>query len=60
MWGPNEEVSEKKNIINWPGLFSCDVLAMIVAPLCPCPKSMLEAKLKLRGNGIGRGNFKAA
>lgn len=59
MWSPNQEVSEK-NIIDWPRLLSCDILEMIVSSLCPCPKSMLEAKLKLWRNGIGRGNFKAA
>ena len=39
--GPAQEVSEGKNICQWPGDHSCDILANNVAAFCmsrSCPK----------------------
>lgn len=39
---------EGNNFSNWTRNRSCDVLAKTVA-LCPCPKNLLESKLKING-----------
>lgn len=43
--GPDQEVSEGKNISKWPR----DILAKYVATFFFCPKNMPEAKLKSLG-----------
>lgn len=41
-----QEIAEEKNITSWPGVHFFDILTKNVAVFCPCPKSVLEAKLK--------------
>ena len=43
---PSREVSEVKNISKCSRDHPCNILAKNVTAFCPCPKSLLEPKLK--------------
>lgn len=45
-WGPDQEVSENKNISNCDSDTSYDSLAKNVPAFCACPKNLLETNLK--------------
>jgi hypothetical protein len=44
--GLDQEVSEEKSFSLLPRDCSCDIFVMNVAALCPCLKSLPEAKVK--------------
>ena len=46
MWNPDSRGFEEKNFIMWPRDCSCGSLVKNVAALCPCLKSLPEAKVK--------------
>jgi hypothetical protein len=46
---PSQEVSEGKNIIDWSGDYSCDILVKNVTVFYSCSKNHPKTKLKSLG-----------
>lgn len=57
---PGPEFSEVKTVSKWARSHSDDILAKNVAALGPCPKNLLEAKLKRFGLTMLAEGFKTA